>query len=1515
MPVILRSYLRLLCILVTLFCSSIAARASHIFGMDLYYNNIGANVYTVTLAVYGDCSGTAFFNLATASPSIDIYNGNTYLSTLSLVVQPPTNGVEVSPVCPAQAGNTTCTNISSTLPGIKKFIYSANISLPTTSPVWRFLFTGNMGGTSSAGRSNSITNINIPGAGSTIQLVDTLNNTSGGNSSALYNIIPTPYFCINSAANYNPAAVDPNGDNLSFSLVPAIDAGTGSSVNYVFPYSATAPLAVSTGSFSFSTTTGQLSFTPNLTQRADVVYNVRELSGGILKGTSQREMTIVVLSPCSNNPPTGSMSAASSGSIISNTQINVCNSAGLFNFHINPTDADGDTITMTASGLPTGATFTIVNNTTTTPLGTFQWNVSTATPGTYTFYINYQDRGCPLSSRQSIAYTITVLPSPSETFNLLSAATCTRNAIFTVTPGGGLNPWIINILQGSTTVHTFTGVTGVITDSLAPGTYTIRTYNTVSCYKDTIITFAPPPLPSALITLTAPLCTGGNTGSISVTGTSGTAPYLYALGAGSYGTISSFSGLFSGVYVVHIKDANGCVKDTAVTVPPTPLILANIFIRRSTCNGFSNGRVIIQAYNSVAPYTYAIGTGTYTTNDTFSNLAAGTYTFHIMNANGCIKDTTLSFVDSQYLHASVNLSAILCNGGTGIVTINGIGGFGTPYSYAYNTGSLGPFNSFTLPSGTYTFHVNDPQGCFFDTTVTTTQPSPITITTTVTNATCFGSSTGSVLISATGGTPSYTYAVDGGGYSTSATITGLNAGTHTVRVKDTNNCIYSATITVSEPAPVSADSATLQIPLCNGGNNGVINVYASGGTPGYTFAVNTGSFSSSNTFSSLSSGTYTLHIKDANGCTKDTIVVLADPAGMTPAAIVNSSLCQTLANGQVTLSVSGGTPAYTYAMGAGGYVSSPVFISLAAGSYTFHIKDANGCVKDTTVAVSNTTHIAGTFAITPALCHAEANGIIMVNGTTGLAPYTYAIGTTAYSTSNTFSSLAAGAYIFHIEDANGCIGDTTVSMTQPSIVYPSINITSPSCAGYTNGLVNVTASGGTAPYTFSLNGGSFFTTTTFTGLAAGTYTLTVKDAHNCLHDTTFTITQPAPVAINNIVGGNISCNGGANGIVTVNVSGGTPAYQYAANSGTFQLSNVLTGFTSGTHVIHIKDSHGCSIDTTIMLTQPTTFTVSSALITNPTCQGYTDGAVTLNATGGTLPYSYSTNNTTFTSSPVFSGLNEATYTFYLIDNNGCTTDTTITLTGYPHIVIDSFHVTSPSCAYSSDGAVIVYASGGVPSLTYSLSGNIPSTLPNVFSILSQGQYLATITDGKNCHKDSGITVTGPDTLKVFTNVTPNDCVGADNMGAVVASITGGTSPYYFLWNIDSNNTAMITGLSNGTYTVRVTDAHNCIDSATATILYDDCCTPYLPNAFSPNGDGKNDVFRMVYKGDIRIIEFAVYNRFGNRVFLAEYTEQGWDGTYNGEPADIGSYYYYIRLLCGNKHNKVLEFKGDVTLVK
>ena len=524
----LSAYLRYLFTTVLLVTLAASAQASHIVGIDLFYTWVSGNTYKVTLVAYGDCGSgsSAFTVLPTNSPVICIYNGGTSVASMNLAIQAPSAGVEITPVCPADSLLTQCTNIAYTIPGIKKFVYSANYTLPSTSATWRFVFKGDLGG-SFAGRASSITNIT---GGSVIELEDTLNNLTSHNSNPLLTVVPTPFFCLDNSDHYNPGAVDPDGDSLSFALVSGIGVPGGSitgstipcdavsgPVSYITPFTPTLPLAATT--FSFDSHTGQISFLPNATQRALVVYNIEEHRGGTLVGTCQREMTFLVLA-CTNVPPSGSLSGASNGTIDDSIHFHICQGSGPFNINIFPTEPNPlNHIFVTASGLPTSSSFVVTGNGTSTPHCVFSWTSTGIAVGSYTFYVTYTDNNCPLAGLQTLAYTITITASPSIGFSLLSSATCLQKAFISISPGGTGYPWRIAISAApGDTIQNFTGISLPFTDSIAPGndTLTIITSTVPGCTKSIPLTIPYPPTLNLTGVFTSPTYCGLNNGIITI---------------------------------------------------------------------------------------------------------------------------------------------------------------------------------------------------------------------------------------------------------------------------------------------------------------------------------------------------------------------------------------------------------------------------------------------------------------------------------------------------------------------------------------------------------------------------------------------------------------------------------------------------------------------------------------------------------------------------------------------------------------------------------------------------------------------------------------------------------------------------------------------------------------------------------------------------------------------------------------------------------------------------------------
>lgn len=467
------NFRRLLTLFILLICA-VTVKASHIYGGDLLYEHVSGNTYKVILTIYGDCSGTtAFPSLGTnARPQLTVYDGFVPVQEHFMVRQEG-SGEEVSPVCEKEKENTTCNG--GTLPGIARFIYTADVTLSGQSANWRFVYAGEMGGGNPAGRSNSISNIMITGTGTSdlFCLVATLNNMNGNNSSPKYTTIPTPFFCINKSQQYNQGAIDPDSDSLTFSLTAALN-GNQASCTYVPPYTPAAPLATNAGSFAFNPDNGQLSFNPNAAQTSVVVNKVEEYKNGVLIGSSMREMTFIVLSNCSNTPPSASFNDTMTGvANAGNNTVNACEGTEKIAFKLTASDPDGDNITVTASNLPDGAGVTVKNNGTSNPTIDFAWSTTALPVGTYNVFINFKDNGCPISSNQTIAYTIKVIKNFGVTHTVIDYTNC--SALLQTTQfniAEGVTPYRATLYQGFDTLRTYDDTTSrVIQDRLRPGTY------------------------------------------------------------------------------------------------------------------------------------------------------------------------------------------------------------------------------------------------------------------------------------------------------------------------------------------------------------------------------------------------------------------------------------------------------------------------------------------------------------------------------------------------------------------------------------------------------------------------------------------------------------------------------------------------------------------------------------------------------------------------------------------------------------------------------------------------------------------------------------------------------------------------------------------------------------------------------------------------------------------------------------------------------------------------------------
>ncbi|HXC03797.1 MAG TPA: SprB repeat-containing protein, partial [Bacteroidia bacterium] len=393
-----------------------------------------------------------------------------------------------------------------------------------------------------------------------------------------------------------------------------------------------------------------------------------------------------------------------------------------------------------------------------------------------------------------------------------------------------------------------------------------------------------------------------------------------------------------------------------------------------------------------------------------------------------------------------------------------------------------------------------------------------------------------------------------------------------------------------------------------------------------------------------------------------------------------------------------------------------------------------------------------------------------------------------------------GTYQVTVTTGGGCsyIMDTTISFpVSPSLTVTETNVT---CNGLSNGTAGVTATLGTAPYTYSWSpsGG---TSSTISGLSTGTYTVTVTTASGCSAKTTTTVAQPAVITASTAQV-NVSCSGGSNGSATITPAGGTPAYTYswspAGGSGA-----TATGLAAGTYSCTITDIHGCTKTTSVTITQPAGTTITTTQ-TNVSCNSGTDGTGGVTVTGGTAPYTYSWSPAGGSGSTA-SGLSAGIYTCYVTDAGGCTNSGTVVISQPAALAFTTSQINEP-CDGSLSGSATVNASGGTAPYTYSWSpaGGVASTS----SILGAGTYTCTIKDHNGCTTPAVITLTQPAALAVTTSGIAASCNSGAN-GSATITASGGTPGYSYSWSPSGGSSAIASGLIAGTYTCMVTDNHGC----------------------------------------------------------------------------------------------------------
>ncbi len=1090
----------------------------------------------------------------------------------------------------------------------------------------------------------------------------------------------------------------------------------------------------------------------------------------------------------------GPATACASFKVTNNTTIN---GSGVVNGNISYCDMNGiETNTGTINNGASLSCSCLANNPNNSYTYTVLWSTGDTTTtvnglpaGTYTVTVT-DASGCTSTK------SITVLQPDSLTATISKTdVSCSANCDGTATLTG---------VAGGTAPYTYAWSNGATTQNvtaLCGGTYTVTITDSKGCTLTKSVVISARPLLVVSATPTAVNCYGGSTGNVSTNVTGGTSPFSYTWNPGG-ATTANLANKPAGIYNVTVTDANGCTATTSATITqPADSLNGTTSSTPVSCVLGTDGTASVNATGGTAPYTYAWSTTPTRTTAAITGLRVGSYTVTITDSKGCTVVRTVTVTGVPPLTVGSVPTAVLCNGGsTGSInlTVNG----GTPgYTFQWSNGATTEDIS-GLTAGTYNVTVTDANGCVATAGVTVQEPQPLAATATPVNIACNGAATGGVNVSIVGGTSPFTYSWSNG--ATTRDITALSAGTYSVTVTDRNNCTATASATVTQQAALNVTATPTDV-TCYGLANGSIATTVNGGVAPYTYTWGAGQPTTANR-SNLAPGTYNVTVTDANNCTGTATATISQPSAALNATATKTDVgCYGESTGTADLTVTGGTAPYTYNWSNGAVTED--LTALAAGTYTVTVTDAKACTTTASVTITQpNAALTASATKTDVNCYGELTGTVTLTVTGGTTAYTYSWSNGA--TTKDLTALAAGTYTVTVTDAKGCTATASATVTQPNAALSATTAkTDVNCFGGNNGTVTLTVTGGTTAYTYSWSNGA--STKDLTGLAAGTYTVTVTDAKACTATASATITQPADSLDGTTSSTPVSCVLGTDGTASVTASGGTAPYTYAWSTTPTRTSAMITGLRVGSYTVTITDSKGCTVVRSVTVTGVPPLTVGS-VPTAVLCNGGSTGSINLTVNGGTPGYTFQWSNGATTED--ISGLTAGTYNVTVTDANGCVATAGVTVQE-PQPLAATATPVNIACNGAATGGVNVSIVGGTSPFTYSWSNG--ATTRDITG-LTAGTYSVTVTDKNNCTATASATVTQQAALSVTATPTDVTCYGLDN-GSITTAVNGGVAPYTYTWGAGQPTTANRSNLAPGTYNVTVTDANNCTGTATAII--------------------------------------------------------------------------------------------------
>lgn len=1115
-------------------------------------------------------------------------------------------------------------------------------------------------------------------------------------------------------------------------------------------------------------------------------------------------------------------------------------------------------------------------------------------------------------------------------------------------------------------------------------------------------------------------------------------------------------------YGVIVNGGQVTVSNAALFVQIDPMDL--------TCSNSADGAFTVTVAGGVEPYNLSwnsvppVGAnvtaplGPSGSSATFGGQSPGMYQVTVQDSD----NPANVFVDTFEIRSPPNLGVSLdeteptCNGDSdgqvrAIVTLNGVAQSDiSQYTFTWNTTTANVDRLQNLSFGFYGVTVTDENNCTAQASTTLGQPAPISVAdanTFITEASCTGVSNGSIQITATGGTTAsgnYTYSWNSGlgeQTATSANLTGLPSGEYCVTITDDNGCSFSDCYIVGALKQIIITEAVTDV-SCFGETDGSI-VLSGSTAPAnleelpytFTWSANTGTVNDTQNSSSLTNlpaGTYNVTMTDGGsaGCFQTGTYEITEPDSIRINLVsINNETCNDNPaggigrDGSITVTVSGGTGAYTYEWSHDANLNAPNAAGLTAGDYTLTVRDDNNCSQSLNFTIEAPTPPSiNSLNDDSVSCPNDTDGQLNVVAIATGAPITGYLWSTG-ATTTSIANLVPGTYTVTVTAADNCQAIDTALVLSPGFVQQdSIVLRLPECPGQNNGQISVFVSGGTPPYSYrwSTDPNTSTTVNPLPALAAGTYSVTVTDANNCtpLVIDNIVLSDPPTITANLTVLSPVSCPDDltCDGRVLAEAlysDGTTGTFNFIWASGETELdvaSSTGTQLCRGPQTLTISDA-ACGVTIDVDVPSPEDFAVT-ANVTNISCFGLTDGTIGLVTTGGTGSHDYLW--TDGVSGPDRSNLGVGTYEVVITDDNGCNITQTVPVAQPDELVLhidNNLSTPTVSCEGENDGIIVVEEIGGngLGTSPFSWSGGIaPADSPRADN-LAPGTYSVTVTDVRGCQADTIYTIGEPIPIVVdIQEPVPPLCFGDPSL-IFIDTIFGGTGEDFldFTYSVDNNGLnfppnqpATVFGMDHvirvtdpggctvevdvsipqpdeiiidlpseitvelgdsitlspvispiggiftyewtpatpdirdtdipnpvvfpfrsEEYTLLITDPNGCTAEASVFIDLDANRNVYIPNAFSPDGDGINDEFRVFTCTGVRNVNFArVFDRWGEIVYNNESVPVNcfdgavlWNGLKDGRTVSPGVYVYIIEVEFLD--DVTLVFRGDVTVLR